>query len=192
MPYISVPPAFPLRHLSMGCLKQPSLYWSATSCRSDRCAVQRPSCVRFREATALGQEDIAAVQHAGRKRVLRLFERRGLLAPEADGRDAPRQWGHGGGFSLDATVRIEARDRKGLARLLCYCARPILAPSCRSRPLEPHRWTRVRAKGCHLCVLHSSPEPGQGQPKRPLPARARTAKSPAARPTQQYTLQSCV
>jgi Putative transposase. len=31
------------------------------------------------------------------------------------------------GFSLDATVRIEARDRKGLERLLRYCARPIFA-----------------------------------------------------------------
>lgn len=40
--------------------------------------------VRFREATALGQEDIAAVQDAVRKRVLRLFERRGL--PQTKGR----------------------------------------------------------------------------------------------------------
>jgi len=50
-----------------------------------------------------------------RKRVLRLFERRGLLAREAAAE--MRQWGHGGGFSLDAAVRIEARDRKGLERL---------------------------------------------------------------------------
>ena len=37
------------------------------------------------------------------------------------------QWSHGGGFSLDATVRIEANDRRGLERLLRYCARPPFA-----------------------------------------------------------------
>jgi hypothetical protein len=35
--------------------------------------------------------------------------------------------GHGGGFSLNAAVRIEATDRKGLERLLRYCARPLFA-----------------------------------------------------------------
>ena len=34
---------------------------------------------------------------------------------------------HGGGFSLPAKVRIEAKDRNGLARLFRYCARPIYA-----------------------------------------------------------------
>jgi hypothetical protein len=33
-------------------------------------------------------------------------------------------WDHGGGFSLDASVRIEGQDRAGLERLLRYCARP--------------------------------------------------------------------
>ncbi len=37
------------------------------------------------------------------------------------------QWEHGGGFSLDASVRIEAHDRSGLERLLRYCARPPFA-----------------------------------------------------------------
>jgi hypothetical protein len=32
-------------------------------------------------------------------------------------------WDHGGGFSLDASVRIEATDRDGLERLIRYCAR---------------------------------------------------------------------
>ena len=36
-------------------------------------------------------------------------------------------WGHGGGFSLHAAVRIEAEDRAGLERLLRYCARPAFA-----------------------------------------------------------------
>ena len=36
-------------------------------------------------------------------------------------------WDHGGGFSLDADVRIEATDRVGLERLIRYCARPPFA-----------------------------------------------------------------
>jgi len=32
-------------------------------------------------------------------------------------------WDHGGGFSLDGSVRIEATDRAGLERLIRYCAR---------------------------------------------------------------------
>ena len=36
-------------------------------------------------------------------------------------------WHHGGGFSLDASVRIEGPDRAGLERLLRYCARPPFA-----------------------------------------------------------------
>jgi hypothetical protein len=33
-------------------------------------------------------------------------------------------WGHGAGFSVDGSVRIEAADRAGRERLLRYCARP--------------------------------------------------------------------
>jgi hypothetical protein len=36
-------------------------------------------------------------------------------------------WHHGGGFSLDASVRIEGQDRAGLERLLHCCARPPFA-----------------------------------------------------------------
>jgi len=35
---------------------------------------------------------------------------------------------HGGGFSVDAQVRLEAHERDGLERLLRYCARPALVP----------------------------------------------------------------
>jgi hypothetical protein len=37
------------------------------------------------------------------------------------------EWLHGGGFSLDAAVRLDADDREGLERLLRYCARPPAA-----------------------------------------------------------------
>ena len=36
-------------------------------------------------------------------------------------------YAHGGGFSVDAGVRIDATDRAGLERLLRYCARPPFA-----------------------------------------------------------------
>jgi hypothetical protein len=64
--------------------------------------------------------------------VLALFEHRGLLTPEAVA--DMREWEHGGGFSLDATIRIEPNDRPGLERLLRYCARPPFARErlCRS------------------------------------------------------------
>ena len=38
-----------------------------------------------------------------------------------------RQWGHEGGFSLNADVTVAAWDRAGLECLLRYCARPIFA-----------------------------------------------------------------
>jgi len=65
------------------------------------------------------------VQTQVRRRILRAFARRGLL--EKEDRKEMEQWEHGGGFSLDASVRIEAHDRQGLERLLCYCARPSFA-----------------------------------------------------------------
>jgi len=88
-------------------------------------AVGEDGQVHFAEAAALTPEDLAAVQQQVRARVLRWFARPGPLDP-ADARDMAR-WHHGGGFSLDASVRIEGRDRAGLERLLRYCARPPFA-----------------------------------------------------------------
>ena len=64
-----------------------------------------------------------------------------------------RQWEHGGGFSVDASVRIEAADRAGRERLLRYCARPPLA-------LE-----RLRELGSErLLYEHTKPGPGGNGP----------------------------
>ena len=60
-----------------------------------------------------------------RWRLLESFVRRGLLP--ADTAQAMAQWKHGGGLSVDGSVRIEAADRPGLERLLRYCARPLFA-----------------------------------------------------------------
>jgi hypothetical protein len=78
-----------------------------------------------------------------RQRLLRLFVRRGLL-PGADARTMA-QWEHGGGFSVDGSVRIEAVDRAGRERLLRYCARPPFAVD-RLRALDPEHLLYANTK----------------------------------------------
>jgi hypothetical protein len=84
-----------------------------------------PGRVRFYAVDEVDAKDAEAVQAQVRRRILRAFERRGIL--DKDERKEMELWSHGGGFSLDATVRIEANDRRGLERLLRYCARPPFA-----------------------------------------------------------------
>jgi len=93
--------------------------------------------LRFHPATVLSPSDVATVQRLVRHRVLRLFERDGLLSPEAT--DNMREWRHGGGFSLDASVAIEADDRAGLERLLRYCSRPAFSVERLSWRVEGER-----------------------------------------------------
>ena len=90
--------------------------------------------VIFTAATGLEANAIAQVQAQVRQRLLRVFVRRGLLP--GDDAQAMAQWPHGGGFSVDASVRIEAADRAGRERLLRYCARPPFALE-RLRELDP-------------------------------------------------------
>jgi hypothetical protein len=59
------------------------------------------------------------------KRVLRYFSRHGLLDEETT--LAMLDWQGSGGFSIDASVRIEGHDRFGIERLVRYCARPPFA-----------------------------------------------------------------
>jgi hypothetical protein len=92
--------------------------------------------VRFIAVDELDADDAAAVQRRLRQRILRAFVRSGIL--DKDERRDMEQWSHGGGFSLDATVRIEANDRRGLERLLRYCARPPFAAE-RIEELDRHR-----------------------------------------------------
>ncbi len=84
-----------------------------------------PTASPYHPASGLDAQAIGEVQAAVRQRLLRAVERRGLLSQE----DAQimAAWQHGGGFSVDAKVRIEAFDRAGLERLLRYCARPAFA-----------------------------------------------------------------
>ena len=101
--------------------------------------------VVFHAATGLEANAIAQVQAPVRRRLLRVFVCRGRL-PDDDAR-AMGQWQHGGGFSVDCSVRIEAADRAGRERLLRYCARPPFALD-RLRELDPER------------VLYESTKPG--------------------------------
>ncbi len=103
--------------------------------------------VRFHETPALNAEQFAAIQSNVRRRLLRALSRRGLLEPEAA--EEMAAWEHGGGFSLDAGVRIEAEDRSGLERLLRYCARPVFALE-RLRQIDPE----------HLVYESIKPGPG--------------------------------
>ena len=57
---------------------------------------------------------------------------------------------HGGGFPVDAQVRIEAHERDGLGRLLRYSARPALALE-RLREIDPNIWSmRASSQGRRL------------------------------------------
>ena len=108
--------------------------------------------VVFHAATGLDAQAIAAVQAKVRRRLLCSFVRRGLLAGD-DARDMA-QWGHGGGFSADAAVRIEGSDRSGLERLLRYCARP---------PFATERLQQRDAE--HLIYEAAKPGPGGRGPQ---------------------------
>jgi hypothetical protein len=103
--------------------------------------------VTFHLATGLDAQAISAVQASVRGRLLRAAERRGLLA--AEDAQAMAAWEHGGGFSVDAEVRIEAQERDALERLLRYCARPAFALE-RLREIDPE----------HL--VYESVKPGPG------------------------------
>jgi hypothetical protein len=91
--------------------------------------------VRFREAV-FTDADVQWVQARVRQRVLRRFARQGYLDKD-DAKDMA-EWRNGGGFSVDASVRIEADDRAGLERLLRYCARPPFALE-RLEAVDAHR-----------------------------------------------------
>jgi hypothetical protein len=72
--------------------------------------------VHFHEAVQLTPEHWAELQYVLQRRVLRYFRRHGLL-DEVDAHGM-LSWQGSGGFSIDASVRIEGEDRAGVERLL--------------------------------------------------------------------------
>ena len=85
----------------------------------------RPGGAAFYPASTLDVPAIGEVQATVRRRLLRSVLRRGPLS--AQHARVMAKWEHGGGFPVDANVRIEARERDGLERLLRYCARLVFA-----------------------------------------------------------------
>jgi len=121
------------------------------------------------------------VQVNVRKRILRAFVARGHIEA-CDAKDMAA-YAHGGGFSVDAGVRIEAVDRAGLDRLLRYCARPPFAID-RLKQRGAEIWSTAAAKGTQspcsptsTAVNWCSPT-GADQPHRPTGAA--TAHPPAS------------
>ena len=116
---------------------------------------ERDGALCFHPASALGDADVAAVERVVATRVLRLFERRGVLSSEATREMA--SWGHNSGFSVDASVRIEAKDCAGLERLARYCARPVFASERLSWAREGerlvYRLPKLRADGQNVLEL---------------------------------------
>ncbi len=101
----------------------------------------------FHESRAPDQKWLDEVQAKVRRRLLHALTRRGVL--ETEDAETMANWAHSGGFSLDASVRIEGADRPGRERLLRTCARPALA-------LE--RWREIDAE--HLVYESIKPGPG--------------------------------
>ncbi len=81
--------------------------------------------LQFHEATALTPQLLESLQHTVRSRVLRRYRRHDLLEPHEA--EDMLTWEHGGGFTLDGSVRVEATDRAGLERLIRYRVRPPFA-----------------------------------------------------------------
>jgi Putative transposase len=81
--------------------------------------------MQFYPAEPFSTNFVSQVQQTVRRRLLRAFVKRGYI----DSADAKtmQSYAHGGGFSVDASVRIVQHDRQGLERLLRYCARPPFA-----------------------------------------------------------------
>ncbi len=120
----------------------------------------------FHPAGGLDASAIGEVQVAVQRRLLRAALRRGLLS--AHDAHVMAKWEHGGGFSVDAKVHIEAHERDGLERLLRYCARrgfwrhaPL--PYVGVQRNSPSRHARP-ARGDHLRV--SDPPSGADRARR--------------------------
>jgi hypothetical protein len=147
--------------------------------------------IHFAEAAALTPEDLATVQQQVHARVLRWFARAGDLDP-ADAGDMAG-WAHGGGCSVDASLRIEGQDRTSLERLLRYCARSAFALE-RLEPVRDdkivYRLPRPQPDGRSRTAPHASgvdrpagrANSACAPPPPPLPRGARAEFTAARRP----------
>ena len=79
----------------------------------------------FFEATGFGEEHLDQLTEKLRRRILRYLVRKDLVDDQVAADMAG--WDHHGGFSLDASVRVEEWDRLALERLVRYASRPPFA-----------------------------------------------------------------
>ncbi len=79
--------------------------------------------LQFHEA-ALTQDDVADTQERIQKRVLKYFYKQGFYEKDEMLKMLSYETS---GFSLNASVKVEAWDKDGLERLIRYCARPPFA-----------------------------------------------------------------
>jgi hypothetical protein len=89
--------------------------------------------LRFHPATVLSQSDVAALQSLVRHRVLRLFQRTGLLGPEPA--ENMRQWRHGADSPSMPASPSRPTTEPILVHLGLPAEPPPLAPA-RDPPLE--------------------------------------------------------
>jgi|GEM_PF-1420578 len=111
------------------------------------------SGVTFQPAAGLDASAIGEVQATVRRRLLRAALRLGLLS--ADHAQVMAEWEYGGGFLVDAQVRIEAHQRDSLERLLRYCAHPAFALE-RLREIDTEHLVYESVKpgpGGSVCVM---------------------------------------
>lgn len=110
---------------------------------------------KFYPIHAITQKEIQSVQEQIRKRVLRLFRKKGFL--DSDAASDMLDW-ENGGFSLNANVRIEAQDRGGLERLIRYCARPVFSGERLHTVGEKlcYTWPKPTADGQTIMLLKPS------------------------------------
>jgi hypothetical protein len=100
--------------------------------------------LRFHPVTEIDETAVAQVQANLRRRILRAFVGRSLIE-RVDAKEM-LTYKHSG-FSVNASVCIEAHDRAALERLLRYCARP------------PFAMERLRKEGTALvyrCAKHEA------------------------------------
>jgi len=110
--------------------------------------------VEFYPAAELTPEVVQNLQQTLRTRILRYIERHGRLDPSAI--EDMLEWDHEGGFSLDASVRIDEWDRDALERLSRYtgeagAASPLRPAALRRRAAGARRRAdrRLRVAQAH-------------------------------------------
>jgi hypothetical protein len=109
----------------------------------------------FHEATHLSADDVLRLERTLQRRILRLFQRRGILAEDTV--EVMLTWQASGGFSLDASVRIRHRYHG------------VLAPNARMREQVIHS----------AATTSKRPAPRPSRAGHHLPSRTGTATAGA-------------